>query len=79
MDSSPKHQLCRALISVIAIMSPNGAVRAEENVDVIAYFSRLGGSNKNGWARKTKLVDYCVADCVADSRMTPFSIFGQTP
>jgi hypothetical protein len=57
MDSSPKHQLCRALISVIAIMSPNGAVRAEENVDVIAYFSRLGDSNKNGWARKTKLVD----------------------
>lgn len=47
----------KALVLGIAIYCPNHALRAQEAVDVVAYFVRANDARGAGLARKTKLVD----------------------
>jgi hypothetical protein len=46
-----------ALVLVVSILSQNGALLAQENVDVVEYFQRTSVTRGAGLARKTKLVD----------------------
>lgn len=50
-------QFYRLLILGIAILSQNGAVQAQQSVDVVSYFSQASAARGSGLARKTKLVD----------------------